>query len=955
MPHPSKGSKNPEQAKLFNDVDPEKIFFDLREIGHGSFGAVFYARYVQSKEPVAIKKMSYSGKNSNEKWQDIVKEVEFFIGLKHEHCVKYHNCYLKDHTAWLVMEYCVGSASDILEVHKKPLQEVECAAICHGALCGLAFLHNHNRIHRDIKAGNILLSENGVVKLADFGSASMKAPANSFVGTPYWMSPEVILAMDEGQYDGKVDIWSLGITCIELAERKPPLFNMNAMSALYHIAQNDPPQLNMETANWSMEFKHFVAKCLAKQPDERPSADELLQEPFIMKKRPNNTILDLIDRTKNKVRALDKANYNRIAKIIMNEEVDGEPSPPPASQTASPTGRNGVAMKGNIEDMKSLSINSHSSSVSDDSYSESSSSGAQVQSKRTQEGPFIFTKPTTDEVEDRFATLRPAQFVARQMQEHKGSDAYREQLQVYKRLRQQHQKLILQLEQRQKQEMCDHRKALEREFENQMHTFDKEMEKLKSKHRQELEQKTKQGMGDEKKLIKVIKEQQDDEMRQVSSKVKIDYRKAKQQLKQDGQSHRASITSSQLKEKYTYHQKEEELKKSNEHVIKMAEELRKFRREQLIQRQSLEKHLLMEEMNTLQSQKDQAHRMLSRHHECTKDLEYKQLHSMHRLRRDQQSHLHETERDNQAEYNKKAEMELQKKHLLEIRQRPKTLKAQELKVKKQFHEACKIQERQYKILRKEMLAREPRERHAEINQRCKEDRMRKFADLGTQYEQSINDLLQKQKVRLDEIQVTELEALRHQLKQEEEVLNTYQMRQAAHLSSHIDRELDELRNRVTLRIELLEHRMVEESTRLQVIRMERLQDLQTRHKKELDDFEAVSRPEGSPHSSVRYSYTSGIESNRFNQGSPRHSNRSLGTPATRFSLQNQQPSRESSVSMTNLQASGYPEHYHYGMPGSNNGMNMQSSTRSRQSSMDSRNGNPGDRRSYHGPPSSSRR
>ena len=101
MPHPSKGSKNPEQAKLFNDVDPEKVFFDLREIGHGSFGAVFYARYVHTKEPVAIKKMSYSGKNSNEKWQDIVKEVEFFIGLRHEHCVKYHGCYLKDHTAWV--------------------------------------------------------------------------------------------------------------------------------------------------------------------------------------------------------------------------------------------------------------------------------------------------------------------------------------------------------------------------------------------------------------------------------------------------------------------------------------------------------------------------------------------------------------------------------------------------------------------------------------------------------------------------------------------------------------------------------------------------------------------------------------------------------------------------------------------------------------------------------------
>ena len=116
------------------------------------------------------------------------------------------------------MEYCLGSASDLLEVHKKPLAEKEIATIMRDSLDGLAFIHSKNYIHRDIKAGNILLTDSGTVKLADFGSASFVSPANSFVGTPYWMSPEVILAMDEGQYDSKVDIWSLGITCIELGK-----------------------------------------------------------------------------------------------------------------------------------------------------------------------------------------------------------------------------------------------------------------------------------------------------------------------------------------------------------------------------------------------------------------------------------------------------------------------------------------------------------------------------------------------------------------------------------------------------------------------------------------------------------------------------------------------------------------------------------------------------------------
>ena len=162
-------------------------------------------------------------------------------------------------------------------VHKKPLKEDEIAAICFDALNGLEYLHSLGRIHRDVKAGNILLTENGTVKLADFGSASMNAPANSFVGTPYWMAPEVILAMDEGQYDGKVDVWSLGITCVELAERRPPYFNMNAMSALYHIAQNEAPSLNGE---WSPVFKNFVETCLRKNPSDRPTSKEMLRVGF---------------------------------------------------------------------------------------------------------------------------------------------------------------------------------------------------------------------------------------------------------------------------------------------------------------------------------------------------------------------------------------------------------------------------------------------------------------------------------------------------------------------------------------------------------------------------------------------------------------------------------------------------------------------------------------------------
>ncbi|KAG7303558.1 hypothetical protein JYU34_012087 [Plutella xylostella] len=314
MPRPG-SLKDPDIAELFSKHDPEKIFEDLREIGHGSFGAVYYARCNLTKEIVAIKKMSYLGKQSEEKWQDILKEIKFLKQLEHPNTIEYKGCYKREHTAWLVMEYCVGSASDIIEVHKRPLREEEIAAICEGVVCGLSYLHSLGRIHRDIKAGNILLTENGIVKLADFGSASIKCPANSFVGTPYWMAPEVILAMDEGQYDGKVDVWSLGITVIELAERKPPYFNMNAMSALYHIAQNDSPTL--AAPEWSDRFRYFVEACLQKNPSERPSSSKLLSHPFISKQRSPNVLVDLIQRTKAAVRDLDNLNYRKMKKILM--------------------------------------------------------------------------------------------------------------------------------------------------------------------------------------------------------------------------------------------------------------------------------------------------------------------------------------------------------------------------------------------------------------------------------------------------------------------------------------------------------------------------------------------------------------------------------------------------------------------------------------------------------------
>uniref|UniRef100_A0A3P9IHN2 non-specific serine/threonine protein kinase n=1 Tax=Oryzias latipes TaxID=8090 RepID=A0A3P9IHN2_ORYLA len=825
--------KDPEVAELFFKEDPEKLFSDLREIGHGSFGAVYFAWDVRTNEVVAIKKMSYSGKQSNEKWQDIIKEVKFLQRIRHPNSIEYKGCYLREHTAWCLI---LGSSYNpfALFIHKKPLQEVEIAAITHGALQGLAYLHSHNMIHRDVKAGNILLTEPGQVKLADFGSASIASPANSFVGTPYWMAPEVILAMDEGQYDGKVDVWSLGITCIELAERKPPLFNMNAMSALYHIAQN-----------------------------ESVSYFSLIQ-------------------TKDAVRELDNLQYRKMKKILLPEAHNGPTAEAHDGEEdlESGGGRTGtVNSVGSNQSIPSMSISASSQSSSVNSLNDAAqdsrseldlmegdrtvmSNSSVIHLKPEEEGltgeKAASSQPTEPQAapaqaprkhyrnREHFATIRTASLVTREIQEHEQDSELREQMSGYKRMRRQHQKHLMALENKLKGEMDEHRLRLDKELESQRNNFTQEMEKLLKKHQAALEKDVKTFANDEKKFQQHIQGQQKKELSSFLESQKREYKLRKEQLKEELSENQSTPKKekqewlSKQKENIQHFQAEEEANLLRKQRQYLELECRRFKRRILIARHNVEQDLAREELNKRQTQKDLEHAMLLRHHESMQELEFRHLATIQKARADLIRTQHETELTNQHEYNRRRKRELRRKHAMEVRQQPKSLKSKELQIKKQCQETCKTQRRQYKALKNHLLETTPKSEHKAVLKRLKEEQKRKLAILAEQYDHSINEMLSTQALRLDEAQEGEGQVLDMQLQQELELLNAYQSKIKMQTDAQHEKERRELEQRVSLRRALLEQKIEEEMLSLQNERLERIRSLLERQAREIEAFDSES-------------------------------------------------------------------------------------------------------------------
>lgn len=290
-------------AKLkqyFSEGDPDEIFILEEEIASGSFGAVYKGRHFQTGKHYAVKIIT---PEEDEVLEDFMVEISVLKRCKHENIVGFYGSWLKGEELFIAMELCEGGAvSDIFSICQEPLTESQIAIVSRETLKAVVYLHSLGIIHRDIKGANILLTNSGDIKLVDFGvSAELKKPGerrNTLIGTPYWMAPEVVANKTGNQpYGIESDLWSLGITLIELAEMNPPLHEIHPMKALMMIPMRDPPTFQ-QPDKWSKEFRDFVNICLMKQPEKRKTAEEMLSHPFITRAKGREVLVDLINKRK---------------------------------------------------------------------------------------------------------------------------------------------------------------------------------------------------------------------------------------------------------------------------------------------------------------------------------------------------------------------------------------------------------------------------------------------------------------------------------------------------------------------------------------------------------------------------------------------------------------------------------------------------------------------------------
>ena len=660
---------------------------------------------------------------------------------------------------------------------------MEIASVVAEMLAAVVYLHAAGKIHRDIKAGNVLLTQNGEIKLADFGSASTKTPTTSFIGTPFWMAPELIMAMEDGTYSVAVDVWSLGITCIELAETAPPLFHMHAMSALYHIPQRDAPRL--EGDKYSSDFKGFVAACLQKDPIERASAEQALKHDFL-NQRSSDALSELVLRLastavdQNGAGSEDsKTTPLGVAEVVMPERAEpkgskdtpntsgttspestpSSPAPPPKQghtptatpvQVAPPARPSSyIEIAGEEDDDQGLAAPADTKAAgSADTLpplrgSSSPGKKSPITPRRGKDSsPGKKAKKKKDkkaEIEHSKSVLQLARTTrASKQQGNLENQLILLQMKQIRKIRKEQAKALEAMEAKHESDTLQWEHKNSKEFDALMRSHEKELDKFLARKKSEMDQWGKEDTAATKKFSKRQKEWRDKETSEHSKMCSQNLKTAMQAMKQDT----ADLPRDQRKlvEKDVKERQEKD-KKQSERDLKVRLETEhadaelKFRATQLEGKQVLEMSLETEEVVLATAHRKQL--MAIKATKSVAFLEKKQQHLKERADIDTNflKKLVETELEQAASLQKESTKALDKSHSADLKLQPKEIKSAEQKIKKEFTGTVKVTERKFRSSFKQLSK---MKETPEVLKEHQEEKTSTLTQLESQYRASVD-------------------------------------------------------------------------------------------------------------------------------------------------------------------------------------------------------------------------
>ncbi|XP_072177964.1 serine/threonine-protein kinase 10-like isoform X2 [Diadema setosum] len=669
---------------IIRDRDPNDHYEKLSEIGDGAFGKVYKARNRTNGNLVAAKLIEIK---DTDDLNDFRVEIDILTECSHPNIIALEETFLHQGTLWMLIEFCDGGALDdiILEL-EKPLTEPQIKVVCKQTLEALVYLHEHHIIHRDLKAGNILLTMAGDVKLGDFGvSAKNSTPQqrrDSFIGTPYWMAPEVVRCetLKDNPYDYKADIWSLGITLIELAEQEPPYHDLNPMRVLIKIPKAEPPRLS-KPSRWSREFNDFLKKCLDKNPETRPSAVELLKHPWVSDATDTKPIRDLLAEAKadvyEELQDMPEDAVNRrysvdTASVGSSEAVTAPttPSTPPAISSQlhiSPSiKRKGRELGAELEQNASITTNgsNHQNSVAnhDDSI---------LDKHEEMEKPSYKTlKKTRKFVLDGKVVTLTTHKVVKAGDEDKAKELHalrKNELREIRRMRKGETKESNNLATKILQQMEQLDKKQENEKGVMMKKFDMEIEILNRQQKQNVEKLELSQEAELKSTKKKIKSDQDKEMRQFREGKK----RASRELK-GTKGDRETVR--KRREEFEVRQQNEErefLARQRDDMEAQILKLTQAHRSQVAQ---LEHKFLVEKHNKLRARESAIWEMEERHLKERHQISKNQLKDMFFLQRHHLVMRQEKEVQQLKSHFEREEEELKEKHVQDQRQLPRRLR-----------------------------------------------------------------------------------------------------------------------------------------------------------------------------------------------------------------------------------------------------------------------------------------